>query len=343
MRCFGRQCRGQAKIFVQLVRHTATRLLEGGSAIAQLAQDAQQMLDQATHLRTATQERLASDLSQAIQAPHRISKQSQRLTQGKRRSHCHIVNAYDPTIAPILTGKSNGPAQFGRKPGMVSQPTAGFICAARSPMGNPSDARDVLPLLDNVENVSERLRGPKRPALLALAGALGVNDPALCQALHARGIPTVGIPETLWPVNPTPSPEAILAMRHAAGLHRKRTPHQVQLACACGFSRPVGESHIACLLSRGAGQMRYKGPQGAVVQLGMTVMAHKAPLWYESVSSACRNGRKSSADCLDSGPIMSIKSMLQKISDDYLECRHRLNLHDLQPTPQGDARKRASC
>jgi hypothetical protein len=36
----------------------------------------------------------------------------------------------------------------------------------------------------------------------------------------------------------------------------------------------VGESHIACLLSRGAGQMRYKGPQGAVVQLGMTVMAH---------------------------------------------------------------------
>jgi hypothetical protein len=34
------------------------------------------------------------------------------------------------------------------------------------------------------------------------------------------------------------------------------------------------ESHIASLLSRGAGHVRYKGLQGAVVQQGMTVMAH---------------------------------------------------------------------
>jgi hypothetical protein len=59
-------------------------------------------------------------------------------------------------------------------------------------------------------------------------------------------------------------------------LNRQRTPHQVQLACACGYSRPVVESHIASVLCRGAGQIRYKGPQGAVVQLGMTVMAHNA-------------------------------------------------------------------
>jgi hypothetical protein len=107
-----------------------------------------------------------------------------------------------------------------------------------------------------------------------LAGDLGVNDPVLRQALHARGILTVGIPETLWPMNPQPSPEAIRAMRNEAGLHRQRTPYQVQLACACGYSRSVVESHMACLLSRGAGQIRDKGPQGAVVQLGMTVMAH---------------------------------------------------------------------
>jgi hypothetical protein len=36
----------------------------------------------------------------------------------------------------------------------------------------------------------------------------------------------------------------------------------------------VVESHIATLLARGAGQVRYKGLQGAVVQLGMAVMAH---------------------------------------------------------------------
>jgi hypothetical protein len=48
----------------------------------------------------------------------------------------------------------------------------------------------------------------------------------------------------------------------------------VQLACACGYSRPVVESHIASLLARGAGQVRYKGLQGAVIQQGMTVLAH---------------------------------------------------------------------
>jgi hypothetical protein len=274
MRAFGRQCRGQAKVFVKLVRHTETQLLEAGSAIAQLAQTAQQTLDQATHLSAATQKRLANDLRQAIEAHQRISKQSRRLTQGKRLSHCKIVNAYDSTIAPILKGKSNCPAQFGRKPGILSEPTAGFIFAARSPLGNPSDPSYVVPLLDKVQNAIARLRGPQRPSIQSLAGDLGVNDPLLRQALHARGMLTVGIPESIEPINPTPSPEEILAVLNKADLNRKRTPHQVHLACACGYSRPVVESHIACLLSRGAGQIRYQGPQGAVVQLGVTVMAH---------------------------------------------------------------------
>jgi hypothetical protein len=36
----------------------------------------------------------------------------------------------------------------------------------------------------------------------------------------------------------------------------------------------VVESHIASLLARGAGHVRYKGLEGAVLQQGMTVMAH---------------------------------------------------------------------
>jgi hypothetical protein len=59
-----------------------------------------------------------------------------------------------------------------------------------------------------------------------------------------------------------------------SGLERIRTPHQVHLACASGYSRPVVESHIATLMSRGAAHVRYKGLQGAVVQMSMTVMAH---------------------------------------------------------------------
>ena len=60
----------------------------------------------------------------------------------------------------------------------------------------------------------------------------------------------------------------------ASSLNRLRTPYQVHLACASGYSRPVVESHIATLLARGAGEVRYKGLEGAVVQMGMTVMAH---------------------------------------------------------------------
>jgi hypothetical protein len=61
-----------------------------------------------------------------------------------------------------------------------------------------------------------------------------------------------------------------------ADLQRKRTPRQVQLAYAAGYSRPVVESMIASLLSRGAGQLRYKGWHGACVQFSMAVMAHNA-------------------------------------------------------------------
>ena len=276
MRRFGRQCRGQGKVFVKLVRQTETQLLEVGSTIAHLAHAAQQSLHQATALSDHKRQRLANDLLVATQAHQQISKQSRQLTQGQRLSHCKIVNAYDPTIAPIIKGKSNCPTQFGRKPGILSEPTAGFIFAARSPLGNPSDASYVLPLLDKVEQAIQRLSGPKRPSIQSLAGDLGVNDPGLRQALHERGILSVGIPKTSEPINPQPSPEEILAVLNAAGLNRMRTPYQVQLACACGYSRPVVESHIACLLCRGAGQIRYKGPQGAVVQLGMTVMTHNA-------------------------------------------------------------------
>ena len=273
MRRFGRQCRGQGKIFVKLVRHTETQLLAFGSAIAALAQEAHQALQQAPHLSAAKRERLARALRTAQEAHQQISTQSRRLTQGKKLSHCKIVNAYDSTIAPIMKGKSNCPAQFGRKPGLMSEPTAGFIFATAVPVGNPSDASYVLPLIDKVQNAIARVSGPKTPSIHSVAGDLGVNDATLRQALHARGILSVGIPKTVDPINPEPCPETIRDLLNEASLHRKRTPYQVQLACACGYSRPVVESHIASLLARGAGQIRYKGPQGAVVQLGMSVIA----------------------------------------------------------------------
>ena len=189
------------------------------------------------------------------------------------------VNGSMPTIspsrAPILKGKSNCPTHFGRKPGIASDPATGFIFANRVPAGNPSDPSYVLPLLDKVQRAIERVQTPPRLRVHSVAGDLGLHDEAPRQALHTRGILTVGIPKTIEPLKANPSPEEILDLLNEAGLNRQRTPHQVQLACACGYSRPVVESHIASLLARGAGHVPYKGLEGAVLQQGMTVMVHK--------------------------------------------------------------------
>jgi hypothetical protein len=276
MRRFGRQCRGIGKVFVTLVRQTERQLLESGEPVLPLARAAQAHLHGTTQLSEDQRARLNTQLTAALEAHHRIESQSRRLTQGKALSHCKIVNAYDPTIAPICKGKTNCPAQFGRKPGIIAEPAAGFIFALHLPVGNPSDASYVEPLVDNVEQAIARVRTRPTPVIHSLAGDLALNEAALREALHARGILTVGIPQTIDPLPQSPTPQDVLRSLDEADLHHIRTPSQVHLAYACGYSRPVVESIIASLQCRGAGRLTYKGHRGAIVQTGMAVMAHNA-------------------------------------------------------------------
>jgi len=276
MRRFGRQCRGQSKVFVSLVRQTETQLLTNGSPVVGLARAAQAQVQSATHLAEEQRTRLVTQLTVALAAHAQITTQSRRLTQGKSLSQCKIVNAYDPTIAPICKGKSNCPTQFGRKPGIIAEPATGFIFAVQLPVGNPSDASYVVPLVDKVQTALAHVTTRPTPALHSVAGDLALNDPTVRDILHSRGILTVGISRTVAPLSPSPSPEEIRQMLTEAGLTQKRTPHQVQLACAAGYSRPVVESIIASLLGRGAARLTYKGQRGAIVQVGMAVLAHNA-------------------------------------------------------------------
>jgi hypothetical protein len=89
-------------------------------------------------------ERLSENLTTAMHHHEQIRQQSKHLTQGKKLRHFKVVNAYDPTIATIVKGKSNCPAQFGRKPGIISEPATGFIFANLTPKGNPYDASSVF-------------------------------------------------------------------------------------------------------------------------------------------------------------------------------------------------------
>lgn len=274
MRSFGRSCRGQGHVFVKLVRHTERQLLTLGGPITHLAHQAQERLAQTTTLGETKRERLSRQLTTATSAHAHIRQQSTRLTQGKKLSHCKLVNAYDLTVAPIIKGKSNCPAQFGRKPGLASEPATGFIFANLVPPGNPSDSSYGLPLLDKVQRAIDLVHTGGRRQIYSVASDLGLNDPVLRQALHDRGILTVGIPKTVAPIAVNPEAHDVFTILTEAGLHRIRTPHQVHMACASGYSRPVVESHIASLLSRGAGQVRYKGLEGAVLQQGMIVLGH---------------------------------------------------------------------
>lgn len=257
-----------------LVRHTARPLLALGQPIHALGQRAQPLLAQANAINDAPRAGLAMQLPAALGAPGHIRQQSGRLTHGQKRRHGQLVHADDLTIAPIMQGKSHGPAQFGRKPGMISAPATGFSFANHVPAANPSALSDVVPWLDKVQRAIDRVRSPTPRQVHAVAGALGLNETARRQALHARGLLTLGLPKTVAPITPTPTTEAILDILHKAGRSCQRTPDHVQLTCTAGYRRPVVESHLASLLARGAGQVRDKGLQGAVVPQGMTVMAH---------------------------------------------------------------------
>jgi hypothetical protein len=175
MRGFGRSCRGHGRGFVQLVRHTEHQLLQLGEPIKTFGLKAKECLEHSITLSEAQRQRLTLALTTAMHHHDHLRQQSTRLTQGKKLRHCKLVNAYDPTIAPIIKGKSNCPAQFGRKPGLASEPATGFIFANLVPQGNPSDPSYVLPLLDKVQRAMARSQtGPKRQ-IHSVAGDLGLN------------------------------------------------------------------------------------------------------------------------------------------------------------------------
>lgn len=261
---------------VKLGRETEQPWLEGGQHVVPLAQAAQEHWDGKTPRPREVQRRWATQLTDAMERHQRVEKPSRRLTQGKKRAHDTIVQAYERTIAPICTGKSTWPAPCGKKPGLRAEMASGFTFARHRPVGNPADARSGRPLVDTVPHAIAQVSARRTPVLHALAGALALHDAAWRATLQGRGLLTVGLPRTREPLTPSPTQAEVHHILQEAGWHRQRTPHQVHRAWACGSSRPVGESCMEHLLGRGAAPMRYKGHQGALVPRGMTVMAQNA-------------------------------------------------------------------
>ena len=87
---------------------------------------------------------------------------------------------------------------------------------------------------------------------------------------------TVGIPDSLVPIPNVPTPEQIDDARHNPEGPGQPSAPQIAIAYACGYSRPFVERLIEGLLGRGGGQITYKGHRGAIIQLGMTILASNA-------------------------------------------------------------------
>jgi hypothetical protein len=279
MRRVGRQCRGRGHVLVTLVRQTETPWLARGEPVLPLARAAQQRLPGVTTRSEAQRACLDPQITTAIEAPHRMAHPSRRRTPGKALTPGTMVHADDPTLAPMGTGPSHGPAPCGRKPGMIAEPAAGFICGRHMPVGTPRDASDVQPLIDHVQPAIGRGSTDPSPTLHALAGAWACTAASLREALPQQGILPVGIPHTVEPLPPSPTPADVRRLLGDGGVPGVRTSCQVHLADACGDSRPVVARLMASLLGRGAARSPDQGQHGALVHRGMTVRAHNAATW----------------------------------------------------------------
>jgi len=276
MRTFGRQCRGQQRLLVQWVRQTERQLLEVGQSVGPLAMCAALYLQEDSSLESPHPQRLLAQLRQAAQHYEQIEQQSRCLIHGHRLPQAKIVNPYDRTIAPIIKGKSNAPVQFGKKPGIIAEMATGFIFGLHLPEGNPDDASYVPPLIQAVDAAIDKLKRSRKPKIQSLAGDLAFRVDNVREPLHARGILTTGIPSTTNPLPRTASPQQVLAVQQSMPFPHIPSAHQVQVATACGYSRPFVESLIEQLACRGGTRLKYKRHRGAVIQVSTAILAHNA-------------------------------------------------------------------
>lgn len=276
MRTFGRSCRGARKVFLKVVRRTERELLEVGRDVGPLCLSAMLHLYEDDSLEQMKQDDLHEKLRRATANYESVQAQSKRLVNGKKLPHAKIVNAYDTSITAIIKGKSNCPAQFGKKPGIIAEMATGFIFGLYLPQGNPDDASYMMPLLDKVNTTISKMQKKRKPRIVSVAGDLAFKDACLRNDLHDRGILTVGIPSTIDPAPAIPTPEMIRAVQAQFHPNKIFSAAQVRTAYACGYSRPFVESLIETLSCRGGTRIKYKGHRGAMIQLTTAVVAHNA-------------------------------------------------------------------
>jgi IS5 family transposase len=122
---------------------------------------------------------------------HRLLAQTRQRLAGNRVIGDRLVSLADPDARPIRKGKPGKATEFGYTV-LLAEEEHGFIAAHQTHKGNPGDAAQLVPAVQQVMALTGRAPG-------TVAGDRGFGTAANDQALARLGVKRIGLARTGTP------------------------------------------------------------------------------------------------------------------------------------------------
>jgi IS5 family transposase len=132
--------------------------------------------------------RLVTRLEETTAATRRLLEQTRQRLAGNRVIPDRLVSLADPDARPIRKGKPGRPTEFGYTV-LLAECERGFIATHHTHKGNPGDAAQLVPAVQDVVAVTGRPPG-------TVVGDRGFGTAANDTALAALGVQRIGLART---------------------------------------------------------------------------------------------------------------------------------------------------
>lgn len=130
-------------------------------------------------------QRLVNDLEDTVAGTQRLLAQTAQRLAGNRTIPDRMVSLADPDARPIRKGKPQHPTQFGYT-ALIAEDEHGFVPFHQVNKGNPGDARQLIPAVEQVIAATGRT-----PA--TVVGDRGFGSAANDKAVAALGVRHIGL------------------------------------------------------------------------------------------------------------------------------------------------------
>ena len=138
--------------------------------------------------------RLVTRLEETTAATRRLLEQTRQRLAGNRVIPDRLVSLADPDARPIRKGKPGRPTEFGYTV-LLAECERGFIATHHTHKGNPGDAAQLVPAVQDVVAVTGRPPG-------TVVGDRGFGTAANDTALAALGVQRIGLAAPASPARP---------------------------------------------------------------------------------------------------------------------------------------------